>query len=70
VLQYLINRYKLDRRVIFKLGLKVTLGVPHSSAKEVEHFGLFGGEMVVVDLEFSLYLDPLVLKGRVYPIRQ
>ena len=70
MLQHLINRYKLDRRVIFKLGLKVTLGVPHSSAKEVEHFGLFRGEMVMVNLEFSLYLDPLVLKGRVYPIGQ
>jgi len=66
VLQHLINRYKLDRRVIFKLGLKVTLGVPRGSAKEVEHFGLFGGEMVVVDLEFSSYLDPPVLKGRVF----
>jgi len=70
VLQHLINRYKSDRRVIFKLSLKVTLGVPHSLAKEVEHFGLFRGEIVMVNLEFSLYLDPLVLKGRVYPIRQ
>jgi len=70
VLQHLVNRYKSDRKVIFELGLKVTLGVPHSLAKEVEHFGLFGGEIVVVNLEFSLYLDPLVLKGRVYPIRQ
>ena len=46
------------------------LGVPHSSAKEVEHFGLFRGEMVVVNLEFSLNLDPPVLKGKIYPIRQ
>jgi len=69
VLQYLVNRYKSDRRVIFELGLKVTLGVPCGLAKEVEHFGLFRGEMVVVNSEFSLYLDPPVLKGRVYPIR-
>ena len=68
MLQHLINRYKSDRRVIFKLSLKVTLGVPYSSAKEIEHFGLFRGEMVVVNLEFSLYLDSPVLKGRVYPI--
>jgi len=68
VLQHLVNRYKLDRRVIFELGLKVTLGVPCGLAKEVEHFSLFRGEMVIVNLEFSLYLDPLVLKGRVYPI--
>jgi len=26
--------------------------------------------MVIVNLEFSLYLDPPVLKGKVYPIRQ
>jgi len=69
VLQHLINRYKSDRRVIFKLSLKVTLGVPYSSAKKVEHFGLFRGEIVIVNLEFSSYLDPPVLKGRVYPIR-
>jgi len=48
----------------------VTLGVPCGSAKEVKHFGLFRGEMVVVNSEFSLNLDPLVLKGRVYSIRQ
>jgi len=58
----------LDRRVIFKLGLKVTLGVPYGLAKKVEYFGLFRGEIVVVNLEFSLYLNPLVLKGRVYSI--
>jgi len=45
------------------------LGVPRGLAKEVEHFSLFGGEIVMVNLEFSLYLDPLVLKGRVYSIR-
>ena len=44
------------------------LGVSRSSAKEVEHFSFFGGEVVVINLEFSSYLDPLVLKGRVYPI--
>ena len=70
MLQHLINKYKSDRRVIFKLSLKVTLGVPYSLAKKVEHFGLFGGEIVIVNLEFSLYLDPPVLKSRVYPIRQ
>jgi len=46
----------------------VTLGVPYGLAKEVEHFSLFGGEMVIVNLEFFLYLDPPVLKGIVYPI--
>ena len=70
MLQHLVNRYKSDRRVIFKLGLKVTLGVPYGLAKEVEHFGLFRGEIVVVNSEFSSYLNPPVLKGRVYPIGQ
>ena len=70
MLYYLINRYKLDRGFIFKLGLKVPLGIPYSLAKEVEHFGFFRGEIVIINLEFSLYLDSPVLKGRVYPIRQ
>jgi len=26
--------------------------------------------MVVVNTELSLYLNPLILKGRVYPVRQ
>jgi hypothetical protein len=69
VLYYLINRYKLDRGIILKLGLKVLLGVPYSLTKEVEHFGFFRKEMVIVNAELSLYLNPLILKGRVYPIR-
>jgi hypothetical protein len=66
---YLINRYKSDRGVVLKLGLKVLLGVPSSSTKEVEHFSFFGKEMVIVNAELSLYLNPPILKGRVYPIR-
>jgi hypothetical protein len=67
---YLINRYKLDRGIILELGLKVLLGVPYSSTKEVEHFSFFGKEIVVVNAELSSYLNPLILKGRVYPVRQ
>ena len=67
---YLINRYKLDRGVILKLGLKVPLGIPSSLTKEVEHFGFFRKEIVIVNTELSSYLNPLILKGRVYPIRQ
>jgi len=67
---YLINGYKLDRGVVLKLGLKVPLGVPSSLTKEIEHFGFFGKEMVIVNMELSLYLNPLILKGRVYPVRQ
>ena len=46
------------------------LGIPYSSAKKVEHFGFFRGEIVIINLEFFLYLDSPVLKGRVYLIRQ
>jgi len=69
VLYYLINRYKLDRGVVLKLGLKVLLGVPSSSTKEVEHFGFLRKEIVIVNAELSLYLNPPILKGRVYLIR-
>jgi len=66
---YLINRYKLDRGVVLKLGLKVPLGVSSGLTKEVEYFGFFGKEIVIVNAELSLYLNPLILKGRVYPVR-
>ena len=66
---YLINRCKLDRGIVLKLSLKVPLGVPCGSTKEVEYFGFFGKEIVVVNAELSSYLNPLILKGRVYPIR-
>jgi len=67
---YLINRYKLDRGIVLKLGLKVPLGIPYSSTKEVEHFGFFRKEIVVVNAELSLYLNPPIFKGRVYSIGQ
>jgi len=66
---YLVNRYKSDRGIVLKLGLKVPLGVPCSLTKEVEHFSFFGKEIVVVNIELSLYLNPPILKGRVYPIK-
>ena len=69
MLYYFINRYKLNRGFVLKLGLKVLLGVPYSLIKEVEHFGFFRQEIVVVNMELSLYLNPLILKGRVYSIR-
>ena len=68
MLYYLINRYKLDRGIVLKLGLEVPLGVPSGLTKEVEHFGFFRKEMVIVNAELSLYLNPLILKGRVYPV--
>jgi len=66
---YLINRYKLDRGVVLKLSLKVPLGVPSSLTKEVKHFSFFRKEIVIVNIELSLYLNPLILKGRVYSIK-
>jgi hypothetical protein len=68
VLYYFVNRYKLDRGIVLKLGLKVLLGVPCGSTKEVEYFGFFKKEIVVVNTELSSYLNPLILKGRVYPV--
>jgi len=47
----------------------VPLGVPSGLTKKVEHFGFFRKEMVIVNIEFSLYLNPLILKGRVYFVR-
>ena len=66
---YLINGYKLDRGVVLKLSLKVPLGVPSGLTKEVEYFSFFRKKIVIVNAELSLYLNPLILKGRVYPIR-
>jgi len=66
---YFINRCKLDRGVVLKLGLKVPLGVPSGLTKDVEHFGFFRKEIVVVNAELSFYLNPLILKGRVYSVR-
>ena len=69
MLYYLINRYKSDRGLVLKLGLKVPLSVSHSLTKEVEHFSFFRKEIVIVNIELSLYLNPLILKGGVYPVR-
>ena len=69
MLYYLVNRYKSDRGIVLKLSLEVPLGVPSSLTKEVEYFSFFGKEIVIVNAELSLYLNPLILKGRVYPVR-
>ena len=69
MLYYFINKYKLNRGLVLKLGLKVLLGITNSLTKEVEHFSFFKKEIVIVNTELSLYLNPLILKDRVYPIR-
>ena len=66
---YLINRCKSDRGLVLKLGLKVPLSVPYGLTKEVEHFSFFRKEMVVVNTELSLYLNPPIFKGGVYPVK-
>jgi len=66
---YFINRYKSDRGIVLKLSLMVPLGVPSSSTKEVEYFSFFRKKIVIVNTELSLYLNPLIFKGRVYSIR-
>ena len=46
-----------------------TLGIPYSLTKDIKHFGFIRGEIVIINTEFSSYLNPLILKGRVYPIK-
>jgi len=69
VLYYLINRYKSDREIVLKLGLKVPLGVLSGLTKKVEHFSFLKKEIVIINAELSLYLNPLIFKGRVYSIK-
>ena len=45
------------------------LGIPYNLTKDIEYFGFIRGEMVIINTEFSLYLDPLILKGRIYPVK-
>ena len=65
---YLINGCKLDRGIVLKLSLKVPLGVPYGLTKEVKHFGFFGKEIVIINAELSLYLNPLILKVGSIPL--
>jgi hypothetical protein len=70
MLYYLINRYKADRRFILKFSLKVILGISYSLTKDIKHLGFFKEEIVIINMELSLYLNPPILKGRVYPVKQ
>jgi hypothetical protein len=70
MLYHLTNRYKADRRFILKFSLKVILGISYSLIKDIKHLGFFKEEMIVINIELSLYLNPLILKGRVYPVKQ
>jgi hypothetical protein len=70
MLYYLTNRYKADRRFILEFSLKVMLDISYSLTKDIEHLSFFKEEIVVINIELFLYLNPLIFKGRVYPIRQ
>jgi hypothetical protein len=70
MLYHLTNRYKADRRFVLEFSLKVILGISCSLIKDIEYLGFFREEMVVINAELSLYLNPPILKGRVYPVRQ
>jgi hypothetical protein len=70
MLYYLTNRYKADRRFVLKFSLKVMLGISYSLTKDIEHLGFFKEEIVVINMELFLYLNPPIFKGRVYPVKQ
>ena len=53
---------------MFKFSLKVILRVLYSLTKEVKHFSFFKEKIVIVNLEFSLYLNSLVFKGGFIPL--
>jgi hypothetical protein len=46
------------------------LGISCNLIKDIKHLGFFKKEMVVINMELSLYLNPLIFKDRVYPVRQ
>jgi hypothetical protein len=60
----------VDRRFILKFSLKVILSISYSLTKDIKHLGFFKKEIVVINTELSLYLNPPILKGRVYPVKQ
>ena len=59
----------MDRKIILKFGLKVILGISYSLIKDIEHLGFFREKIVIVNIEFFSYLNPLIFKNRVYFIR-
>jgi len=55
----------MDKRLIFKLDLKVPLGIPYNLIKNIKHFNFFKEEIIIINMEFSFYLNPLILKNKV-----
>ena len=69
MLYYLINKYKLNKGLVLNLSLKALLSIPNSLTKEVKYFYFFREEIIIINTELSLYLDPPIFKNRVYPVK-
>jgi len=59
----------MNKGLILEFGLKVPLGIFCGSTKNINHFGFFREEVIVINAEFSSHLDPPVFKSGVYFIR-
>ena len=70
MLQYFINKYKINKKHIFKFGLEALIGISYSLTKEVKYLNFFKEEIVIINIELSLYLNPLIFKNWVYSIKQ
>ena len=46
------------------------MGIFYSLIKDIEHLGFIKEKIVIVNVEFSLYLNPPILKSRVYFVGQ
>jgi len=46
------------------------LGVFNGLTKNIKHFSFFKEEIIIINTKFSFYLNPLILKNKVYLIRQ
>ena len=59
----------MDRRIILKFSLKVILSIFYGLTKDIKYLSFFKEKMVIVNMEFPLYLNPPIFKSRVYPVR-
>jgi hypothetical protein len=48
----------------------VILGISCSLTKDIKHLSFFKEEIIIINMELFLYLNPPILKGRVYPVKQ
>ena len=45
------------------------LGIFYSLIKNIKYFNFFKEEIIIINAEFSFYLNPLIFKSGVYFIR-